>query len=88
MRCSENCFTCALKIEGRNDKKDIEANRNDKNDLENDENDQENEKNDLEEKKGKNPNSCLKKLAGMAGDAKTIGEVVAKNSLKLADSMY
>jgi hypothetical protein len=38
-------------------------------------------------KKPKNPNSCLKTLAGMAGDAKNIGEVVGKNSLKLADAV-
>jgi len=69
-----------LKIEGRNDKNDIEANRNDQNDKEI-------EKNDKEEKAPKNPNSCLKTLAGMAGDAKNIGEVVGKNSLKLADAV-
>ena len=76
LTCSENCFTCALKIEGRHDN-DLEANRND----------QEIEKNDKEEKNPKNPNSCLKTLASMAGDAKNIGETVGKNSLKLADAV-
>ena len=56
---------------------DVEANRND----------QEIEKNDKDEKNLKNPNSCLKTLADMAGDAKNIGEVVGKNSLKLADAV-
>ena len=55
MRCSQDCFTCALKIEGRKEKNDVEANRND----------QEIEKNDKEEKKPKNPNSCVKTLADM-----------------------
>ena len=45
------------------------------------------DKNDQEEKKPKTPNSCLKTLAGMAGDAKNIGEVVGKNGLKLADTL-
>ena len=38
-------------------------------------------------KKTKNPDSCLKTLANMAGDAKNIGEVVSKNGLKLAESI-
>ena len=45
------------------------------------------DKNDQEEKNPKNPNSCLQTLAGMAGDAKNIGEVVAKNGLTLAESI-
>ena len=52
-----------------------------------DQNDQEYYKNDQKEKNPKNPNSCLKTMAGMAGDAKNIGEVFAKNGLKLADSI-
>ena len=66
-----------MKIEGQEDN-DIEANRKD---------DQENEKNDKEEKTVKNPNSLLKTVVGMAGDAKNIGEVVGKNGLKLIDSL-
>ena len=80
MRCSQDCFTCALKIEGRNDKNDVEANRNYQND-------QEIEKNDKDGKKTQNPNSCLKTLADMAGDAKNIGEVVGKNSFKFAEAV-
>ena len=80
MSCSQDCFTCALKIEGRNDKNDVEANRNYQND-------QEIEKNDKDGKKTQNPNSCLKTLADMAGDAKNIGEAVGKNSLKLVDAV-
>ena len=35
----KDCFICALKIEGRNDKNDLEANRNDQNDQKIEKND-------------------------------------------------